>query len=64
MPVGVIHFGRISPLAKDHSISSAERIAAANLVDGAATQRERHLSVVTVGGRVASGPGIGDQEID
>jgi hypothetical protein len=64
MPIGVIHFGRISPLAKDHSISSAERMAAANLVDDAATQRERHLIVVTVGDRVASGPGVGGQEID
>jgi hypothetical protein len=63
IPVGVIDFGGISPLAKDHSISSAERMAAANLIDDAAAQCKGHI-VVTVGDRVAAGTSVGGQEID
>jgi hypothetical protein len=64
IPVSVIDFGGISPLAKDHSISSAEGMAAANLIDDAAAQCKGHIVVVTVGDRVAAGTRVGGQEID
>jgi hypothetical protein len=63
MPVSVVDFGS-SALAKDQSISSAERIASADLVDDAGAQCEKHIVVVTVGDRVAAGAEVGGQEIN
>jgi hypothetical protein len=64
MPVGVIDFGSISPLAKGNSICSAERMAAADLVVDAAAHSERRIVVITVGDRVASGSHRWGDEID